>query len=752
MTNPQSIRGSQLTRLLGGRFVDRDDLVPFAFQIGSGDGGPVAGEPPGEPTNLRGSGLATTRVESLINPITGSFQAVAYTAGNILWDAPSDTGGGPITGYEIEVVETITEVRNGSTVPDPPIKAYKGQNPIPVGPVTSYQIGGQGANQIYVFRDFASPGNVSAQWNFKFRVRALNEHGPGGWSGVLSLNQLTWSYEDPGGGEPPIDSTPPGQIAKPTATAGTLSIEVDWDRPIDGGTVTGYDLFVQSRPFPIHSSTTTQFEEVNPEHSGLTTSYTHSSLDSNRQYRYYVRATGPGGNGPPSLISPFVRPNASTASPLQVPGQVTKPTLTASDAALKSTWAEPTGTITSYQYQLRKDGVVGSTTTHSSLTRSLDLTSGIVNGSNYEIRWRARNSAASNGSDSSDRTAGLWSPWSDTATPQDAAITAPRNVSASAGDKQVGLLWNKPNDPRSPTTYNLQYQTRSASASDSWNTILTTGGPPRLKYPVMDISSYSGSATNYTHTGLTNGNPYRYRIRAVIGTTNGEWSDWTDPVTPKLSLEVPGVPSSIGAVAGNETARISFGPPTSGGLASYFEYEHAIKTSGPASPSWTGRTKVGASARTAVITGLTNGIVYLFRIRAGNDSGTSDWIVSADAGVTPAGPPLAPTRGPRVLSLIEATVGNARVAIVGTVFAYRPSNNGSVVTGYVWDVHKRASSASPNTPWTEVLEDQSNSSTIARLNLPTTSRDPHFYRFRFAAVNAKGTGPKSVWTISDTAI
>ncbi len=33
-TNPQSIRGTQVTRLLGGRFRDRDDLVPFVVDLG----------------------------------------------------------------------------------------------------------------------------------------------------------------------------------------------------------------------------------------------------------------------------------------------------------------------------------------------------------------------------------------------------------------------------------------------------------------------------------------------------------------------------------------------------------------------------------------------------------------------------------------------------------------------------------------------------------------------------------------------
>ena len=89
------------------------------------------------------------------------------------------------------------------------------------------------------------------------------------------------------------------------------------------------------------------------------------------------------------------------------------------------------------------------------------IITGLTNGSTYQVRVRAANSAGE----------GLWSDLA-SATPAAAAPAAPANFAATAGDGEVRLTWDNPNNP---TITRWQYQQKEGSGNyGDW-----TGMPAR---------------------------------------------------------------------------------------------------------------------------------------------------------------------------------------------------------------------------------------------------------------------------------
>ena len=80
----------------------------------------------------------------------------------------------------------------------------------------------------------------------------------------------------------------------------------------------------------------------------------------------------------------------------------------------------------------------------------------------------------------------------------------PAGLTATAGNMQVRLSWTNPNDA-SITKYQLSHKLKSASGSA----------------PFVDISGSSATTTSHTVTGLTNGQPYEFWLRAVNSAGNG---------------------------------------------------------------------------------------------------------------------------------------------------------------------------------------------------------------------------------------
>jgi hypothetical protein len=160
--------------------------------------------------------------------------------------------------------------------------------------------------------------------------------------------------------------------------------------------------------------------------------------------------------------------------------------------------------------------------------------------------------------------------------------------------------------------------------------------------------------------GLTNGTPYDVRVLANNTVGTGTASAVLADQSPAA---IPGAPTSVTAVPGDTSAKVSFAPPTGtpGTITGY------TVTAVPAFG-----TTVSKSPCTSpcTITGLTNGVTYAISVTATTGAGPGPG--SAPISLTPAGRPRPPA------DVFPGASDGAVVVSFGAANA-----NGSAITGYV---------------------------------------------------------------------
>ena len=117
-----------------------------------------------------------------------------------------------------------------------------------------------------------------------------------------------------------------------------------------------------------------------------------------------------------------------------------------------------------------------------------------------------------------------WSEWRDsptvgpytpptptpTPTPEPSLPDAPAGLTATAGDGSVTLAWSDPSDSSiTGYEYNVNHNDTGTGNLSGWG-------------PWTAIADSDSATTSHTFTGLTNGKEYRYHLRAVNATGNGE--------------------------------------------------------------------------------------------------------------------------------------------------------------------------------------------------------------------------------------
>ena len=130
---------------------------------------------------------------------------------------------------------------------------------------------------------------------------------------------------------------------------------------------------------------------------------------------------------------------------------------------------------------------------------------------------------------------------------------APANLTAAVGDGQVTLSWN---DPGNDTITKYQYN--------------TDGG---TNY--TDIAGSGATTTSYTVTGLTNGAPYTFAVRAV--NDGGDGTASTVTATPET---VPDAPTSLTATGADTSVTLGWTASVSDGgrLISKHQYRQKAGT------------------------------------------------------------------------------------------------------------------------------------------------------------------------------
>ena len=187
-------------------------------------------------------------------------------------------------------------------------------------------------------------------------------------------------------------------------------------------------------------------------------------------------------------------------------------------------------------------------------------------------------------------------------------VSAPTNVKATAGDKQVKLTWTAVSGA-------AKYRVQRLNGS-TWSTVATV------------------STNSYTNTGLTNGTKYSYR---VLASANGStWSSASAVVsaTPAAAVKVS-APTNVKATAGDKQVKLTWTAVS--GAAKY----RIQRLNGS---TWSTITTVSTNSYTN--TGLTNGTKYSYRVLASADGST--W--SSASAVVSATPAAAALSAPKNIS------------------------------------------------------------------------------------------------------
>ncbi|MFZ6003773.1 MAG: fibronectin type III domain-containing protein [Actinomycetota bacterium] len=195
------------------------------------------------------------------------------------------------------------------------------------------------------------------------------------------------------------------------------------------------------------------------------------------------------------------------------------------------------------------------------------------------------------------------------------------------------------------------------------------------------------------------------------------------PPTTSTTVGVPAQPSSVSAIARNGGASVSWNPPATNGGSSITGYVITPQVGYFVLPSRT----FSSTATTQTLTGLTNGWPYRFRVAATNIQG-SGVRSTASLEIRP-GTPSMPTAPVATASSGQATVSWVLPAV----------DNGSPITRYV---------ITPQVGYF-VLPSRTFSSTATTQTL-TGLTNGWPYRFRIAAINARGTGAPSELTAAAT--
>ena len=229
-------------------------------------------------------------------------------------------------------------------------------------------------------------------------------------------------------------------------------------------------------------------------------------------------------------------------------------------------------------------------------------------------------------------------------------------------------------------------------------------------------------------TGLTNGTTYTFQVRAVNAVGPGPLSAVSNAVTP-VGTVIPTVPAApaIGTpTPGNAQATVRWAAPANGG-SPITSYRIQVRTGATVVRTITG---IAPGAASSVVTGLTNGTAYNFRVRAVNAIGVGP-LSAASIAVTPATVPAAPVIG-------TAAAGTAGGAITATA-RWTPAANtgGAPITGFrVTALRLSAAGAVLSTTVSAV---QPAAARTLAMTLPARGN----YRFTVVSINRVGASAAS---------
>ncbi len=363
------------------------------------------------------------------------------------------------------------------------------------------------------------------------------------------------------------------------------------------------------------------------------------------------------------------------ATPLAVPDKPTTFAAAPGDGEVRLSWDDP-GNSSISGYELSIDGGEFAAIGGSDASTTGHTVDNLSNGTAYSFVVRAVNASGEGAS-------------SDTvsATP---LIAAPAGLTAEAGDGQVTLGWSDP-----------------VNSNISGYELSIDGGA------FAAIGGSGAGTTGHTETGLSNGTSYTFGVRAVNGAAA------TVTATPKTSPPpVPGRPGNLTATPDDRAVALSWTAAASNGRP-IIKYQYRRSDAG-----WED-VPGGPTATEVTVSGLTNGVEYVFYVRAVSSAGAG---AQASVSVTPAAAPDAPGN-------FTATPDDGAVALSWTP----AEDNGSPIIKYQ---HQR-----DDAPWADIA----GGATANSLRVTGLVNDTP-YTFSVRAVNGMGEGAVASVTAAPQAV
>ena len=549
---------STLSGLTNG--VDYDVQVRAVTVVGAGPwSGTLSGTPrttPGAPT---------------IDSVTPGDQALT-----VAWSAPDDTGGSPITDYDLRYIRSDAADKaddNNWTEHD--------------------SVWSSGALRHTV-------GSLTSGVGYDVQVRAVNIAGDGRWSATVSGTLQTIPEA------PTIDRV----------TLGDQALTIDWSAPSDtgGATVTSYDLGYIRSDAP--NKADTNWTAKDGVWSSGPRSYVLEDLTNGVRYDVRLRAVTSVGPGPWSA--------AASATPQTAPGAPTINRVALGDRALAVSWSSPAddggSAVTSYDLRyIRSDAPDKSDvywTEEYSVWSAGDLEytlDGLTNGVAYDVQVRAVN-AVDGG------------PWSATLSGTPRTVpAAPAIYSVTHDDRTLTIAWDAPADDggSAVTTYDVRHIRSDApdKADANWT---------------VKTRVWRSGDLEYILRSLTNGVAYEVQVRAVNAVDGGPWS----PAWTGTAQTVPGRPSIGAVTPGNHALSIAWTAPARDGGFDITSYDlRYIRNDEPDKADdqrWTERTDIWIPGDLLQypmneVTGfndLMDSVKYDVQVRAVSDVGAGPWSAS----------------------------------------------------------------------------------------------------------------------------
>ena len=398
-----------------------------------------------------------------------------------------------------------------------------------------------------------------------------------------------------------VDGEAPGIPAPPTVSSASLtSLNVSWTAPTNAGpAITDYDY-----RYRVKSPQGSWTEVTDTPIPGL--GATIRGLAGGTEYEVQVRATnaeGTGGWSDPGSGSTDSNAAASFTSPATfeaAENQTAVGRIAASDG-------DAGDSVTGYAIQGGADpskfSIVSSTGVLTFVSApNFENAADADTGNDYVVVVRATSGTGARAK-TADQTI--------TVTVTDVDGEAPGVPAAplvsSASLSSVTVAWNPPtNAGPAITDYDLQYR-----IGDSGNFI---AGP-------QDVAG-----TSATITGLVENTEYEVQVRATNAEGTGGWSG-SGMGTPTGSTEagaIANAPENLQATAGDAEATLRWDAPNNDSGADITGYAYRYKASGGDFIAYTDIPESGpgeANARSYTVTELTNGLEYVFHVRALNQHG-----------------------------------------------------------------------------------------------------------------------------------